>query len=243
MTRYLNIVTAKQFGIDVAESRIEGVEPMRRMGHNLNVGATWETVWCRSTLYSYLSAADNVDIVSDSAEDKVDGTGARSFLIKGLDANYALQSETIVPKGATPVASVNKYLRIFTVKAILPGSGGVNAGNITLADVTTSTTLAFMHAGEGKTLMALWTVPADKKVTILRWSYGEVDAKRTHVAMFVRPYGKCWYIGKIKMIKNQTSGSTLAMPIVFAEKTDIEIRAYSIGGSGAAQATMEGYYK
>ena len=241
--RQRRIIVSPSFGAQVAEGLLPGVTAIRKIGHNLAVPSTYETVWCNSSVYSYLTTADNVDIVSDSVEDKVDGTGARSIYINGLDADYNEQNETIVPTGTVAAVSTKKYIRIFTMKIILVGSGGINAGNITLADVTGSKTLAYLEEGEGRSLAALFTVPADKVGTITRWTFGEVNAKRSHIAMFVRPYGKSWFIMKVRIMKNQSSNGAFSIPIVLQAKTDIEIRAKSLGEGGMVAASFAGYYQ
>lgn len=245
MVQNRNIVSPT-YGTQIAEGSVPGVKSIRRMGHNLDVSASWETVWCRSALYTYLTTASKIDVYSSSVQDAQNGTGAKTLFIKGLDANYDVISETLsthATNGQTSVTSVKSYLRVFAIRVVTSGSNSTNVGNITFEDSTGLITLAYMHASEGKTLMSIYTVPDDKTATILRWSYGEVNAKRTHIALFIRPFGESWYIGKYKVIKNQTGSATFAMPVVFAAKTDIEIRAYSEGGSGKVQGMFEGYYQ
>ena len=53
----------------VAEGRMEDVTAFRRFGHNGNVPATYETVWCNSSLYVYMTTASRLLITSSSAED------------------------------------------------------------------------------------------------------------------------------------------------------------------------------
>jgi len=231
----------RPFSCMLAEGKLDGITPFRRMGHNTAVGASYETIWCKSTLYAYLTSADTIDVVSDDAADTSTGTGARTVFIGGLDSDYNMQSEIVTMKGATPVETVNKYLRVYGAKVITVGSGRVNAGNITVADVSTSNVLAYIEAGEGKSLQCVWTVPAGKTAIVLRWAYNEKSGNTTFLTMFVRPYGKSWLIGKIKILKNDCNDSTFAIPLKFDEKTDIELRAKSQSG-GIVSATFEGYY-
>ena len=242
-TRYLNIVTAKQFGLDVAEGNIEGVEPIRRFGHNLAVPATYETVWCHSSLYVYMTTANRLLITSDSAQDGVAGTGTLTLQLSGLDEDYNILTETITMNGVAAVQTKGSFLRLFTTKSITAGTNGINVGNITITDSTTVITAGYLQAGEGKTLNAFWTTPADKTSVILDATVGEMAQKQTDFALFMRPFGQSWYIGKTLIVKNQTIYELLSMPIKVPAKMDIEVRAKSSGGSGIVMANFSGYYK
>lgn len=219
--------------------------PVRRMGHNDSVGATWETVWCKSSLYTYLTTASKLKIYSSDVQDAQNGTGAKTIFVKGLDANYNIIFETIsthATNGTTSVSSVKNYLRVFTARVVLSGTNGTNIGDITVEDAAGVITLAYIEADEGKSLQCIWTVPAGKTVTILRWAYAELKAKISEIALFVRPYNESWYIAKTKYLKDMVEDSLLTLPLEFKERTDIEIRAWATGGEGQISATIEGYY-
>jgi len=236
------LAIAKPYTYEIAEGIISGVNPIRQSGYNADNAATYETVWNSSTAYSYPTAADTLDVVSDSTADDSAGTGARTLYIEGLDADYVEQSETIIMDGTTPVETANEYIRLFYARCVTVGTGGVNAGIITIADVTSSTTLALILAGEGATAQAVWTVPANKEAIFIGWTFGEMAGKATTFAIFARPYGESWHINRVQVIKNQTMYEIISVPFRFAAKTDIEVRAKSSAASGITVASFDGYY-
>jgi len=70
-----------------------------------------EDLWRASAVYVFPPSAAVLRLVSDSANDTLAGTGARTAEILGLDANYMLQSETVNMAGLTQVLTTNLYLR------------------------------------------------------------------------------------------------------------------------------------
>jgi len=219
--------------------------PFQRMGHNDDVGATWETIWCKSTKYVYLSDATRLKIYSDSAQDAQNGTGARTVYIEGLDADYNAISETLSlhpTDGTTPVFSIKSYLRVFCMIVIVSGTNNTNVGNITVENFAGTVTLSYMEIDEGRCLACIYTIPNGKTASILRWAYNELQAKISAIALFVRPFEQSWYIAKLKYVKDTAQDSLFTMPIECMAKSDIEIRAWATGGAGQVSATFEGYY-
>jgi len=78
-----------------------------------------------------------VAVLSSSVLDTSAGTGARTINVMGLDANYVLQSEIVTLNGVTPVNTVNTFIRVHSASIQTAGSGGVNAGTITVRQTTT----------------------------------------------------------------------------------------------------------
>ena len=75
----------------VAEQRFGSeVIPVRRFGSDPDVGSTWETLSNVSGEHHYLSAAEQLKVVSNSAEDNPSGSGAAKVEIKGLLEDYTL---------------------------------------------------------------------------------------------------------------------------------------------------------
>lgn len=128
-------------------------------GHTPTVTANSD-VWEGAGLYPFQSSATKLEILSASANDTAAGTGARTFMIAGLDANFNSISETITMNGVTPVQTANNYLRINGLNLLTAGSGGVNAGDVTLRVTGAGATQAIARAGYGYAKQAIYTVPA-----------------------------------------------------------------------------------
>jgi len=221
------------------------VAPVRRAGHNDACAATYETVWCASDSYTYLTSTEKLKINSSDSEDNASGTGARTVFVKGLDSSYDIISETVTlhaTDGTIAVTTSKSYLRVFILRAETAGSVGSNKGDVYIKNNASTITLEKACAGEGKSLAAIWTVPNNKTAIILGGIIGEMAQKKTEFGLFIRPQNKAWYIARLSIIKNQTVEIKFLMPLKFEAKTDIEVRAKADAGSGIVIASFDGYY-
>jgi hypothetical protein len=113
------------------------------------------------------TSASTLSLVSSSAADAAAGTGARTVRLEGLDASGAEQTEDVALNGVTPVASSALWLRVNAVYALTAGSGGVNAGDITVTHTGAGAPIAFIATGDGRALMAAYSVPAGRVALVL----------------------------------------------------------------------------
>jgi hypothetical protein len=121
------------FDLQVARGQVDGHTRSYRFGWANSIGTTPQTITTAVTAgsaYVYPAAATVMKVSSSSANDTSAGTGARTILVAGLDANYASQSETITLSGQTAVNTVNSYLRITYTELLTTGSGNGQAGTI-----------------------------------------------------------------------------------------------------------------
>ncbi len=100
--------------------------------------ATINDLWPVTGELVHQIAASPIDIVSASANDTAAGSGARTLLVEGLDANFDQISETIALDGLTPVQTVNSYIRhhltsISTSGVYAQTETPSHAGDITLS--------------------------------------------------------------------------------------------------------------
>ena len=138
---------------------VPGYTRVALLGHNPDIpAATAEDVWEGGGNYPLLAAASQLEVVSTSASDAAAGTGARTVLIQGLDANWLPISETVTLNGTTPVTTVNSYLRVNLMTTTSAGSGGQNAGDLTLRVAGGGTTQSIARAGYGFGRQAVYTV-------------------------------------------------------------------------------------
>ena len=93
------------FELQVARGQIQGHSAFCQFGINGAVGQTLETVWVGGGTYSFPTSATTTTISSSSADDTAAGTGARTVRVEGLDAAYALVSETASMNGQTGVTA------------------------------------------------------------------------------------------------------------------------------------------
>ena len=229
------------FDLQVARNQIAYHTGLAIFGYSTAIGSTalgpvWEGQSQSGGLYVYPSSAVQMSIVSDSTAD----TSAKSVTINGLDANYAMQSETIALNGTTAVTSVKSYLRINNVVV----SNGLNTGSITVSN--SSTTYAKINAGIGATQMSIYTVPAGYTFYL---TYIQSDASIGFTSsnyMLFAEYNKnnvtgaVTYAGQSTFVQayNQPFGPPIAHP----EKMDIQYLIKSnTGGPYVADIFAGGY--
>lgn len=154
------------FGIELAQGHIPELTSVVVNGNNNAVGVTFETLANVNGLYTYLTTAGIVDIDSTSDQDSGPGgvnpvgTGIQSVVVIGLDANWLLQSEVVVMDGTTTVSTLNTFIRIFKIAAVLVGSSNYAVGDIE-AHVG-AIHLADIFIGENNSDLGIYTIPADK---------------------------------------------------------------------------------
>ena len=237
--------TQEPFDLQVSRNQISWHKTRFQFGVNTAVGTTFETLWTASSVYSYLAAATVIKISSGSASDASAGTGARTVLIEGLDADYNEVSETVSLNGQTAVNTVNSYLRIFDILVLTAGSGGAAAGVIYAGTgaVTTgvpAVVYAEIPVGYGKSQMAIWTVPAGYTAYITSYAFTTASATANNIvtgAMAIRPFGGVFsFEATAKIGGGNTWDRHFDTYLVVPEKADIELQG---AATAAAQATGE----
>lgn len=237
-------ISLPRYEIDIAKGIVEGRTPVRRFGHNLACAATEETIWEGSSLYAYLTAGEQLKVSSSvPATDYPGSTGAWTVFIKGLDVNYRVISETVTLLNPGPVTTTKSFLRVFMARVMTAGTGGKNAGIISVNDNANAVTLAHMPVGENQSHAAIWTVPHGQRFIVLARQGGELAAKVSHILFYVREYLGVWQLKRDHMVKDSHFYIHIAMPWVFSARTDIEVRATATAGSGLVFGGFAGFYE
>ena len=233
-----------RYEIDIAKGIVPGRVSVEQHGHNLACAATEETMWGASTLYSYLTSAEQLKVSSSvPATDVPASTGAWTVLIKGMDANYMLIEETVTLLNPGPVTTVASFLRVFCVQVLTAGTGGKNAGIISVKDNANTVTLAYMAAGENMCHAAIWTVPSGQRFIMLEWHGGELAAKESHILLYIREYGGVWQLKRDVILKDNYFHLPMVMPPVIPARADIELRCTATAGSGILFGGFSGFYE
>lgn len=170
---------------------------LRLQGVNKDVDAGTEDIWDGGGAYTGqpVGSAEALNIVSGSANDDTGGTGARTLRVEGLDASGAYVEETVTLDGTTPVVTASTWLRVLRAFILTAGSGGTNAGAITIKhNVTTANVFTVIEAGRGQMSAAAVTVPAGRTGKITSWGgqvYGlsATAAGEGMLRLKVRPAG------------------------------------------------------
>jgi hypothetical protein len=175
-----------------------GYSTIQKHGRNPDVDATAavEDIWAGGGSYTGFptGAAETLTIVSSSANDAAAGTGLRTLYLDGLDANGAAQTETVTMNGLTEVVTSTTWTRVNQAIGLTAGSGGTNAGTITIKHTTTTANVfASLIAGWSRSTAAIYTVPANATGLLLGAQVGAsnnaVAAAEMTVVLRSRLYG------------------------------------------------------
>lgn len=147
-----NYESVGRFSTDVRLGNIPGMRFVGIIGHQEAVTTTFTTIYPAATpqLFEALEAAGStIAVASAEAEDKSDGTGARTVAISGLDGDGNEQTFNATMNGQTKVQVSGTWNIVHTVQVLTAGSGGENAGIISIglnADTFTSGVPTTLHA-------------------------------------------------------------------------------------------------
>ncbi len=188
-----------------------------------------EDVWSEGGDYAFPSAAAATVVTSDSANDDGAGTGARTVRVHGLDANLRLIEEDATMDGTSNVSLTNDFYRVNLVEVLTVGSGGVNAGKITVQHG--ATVLSSIVAGEGRSKDAIFTPYNNVNNWFIKSVYagvGGATAGSLDAVLMTRKEDGSWQ-DRLD-ISAHGSGNTISSlkllaPIILSPGEDVKIRA------------------
>lgn len=208
--------------IQIAVGNVKNTSHINKFGYNSSVGSSYETITDLGTNNLPTSAAV-VSVVSASTADTSAGTGARTVEIQGLDADYNLKTETVTMNGQTAVTTTATFIRVFRMRVATAGTGEVNAGNITAS--ISSSDVARINADEGQTLMAVYTVPANKTAYLVKFQGSLSKNQEAQFQLRARESSGAWNVKGLWGTFAASVNYDYPVPLKFEEKTDIQIRA------------------
>ena len=243
------LITPNSFWLEVAKGDVAGHSAVHKFGRNPDIDTGgFEAIWNGGASYTGFDAtgAEIVEVFSSDVADDVAGTGALTLQVYGLDANYLEQNETVILTGATPVDTVNSYLRLDRMIVRSAGSGGQNAGTLTARQkVTTAVVFAVMPIGYNQTMIAAYTIPAAKTGYITSWyaALSKKVAAFSNVRLRVRPFGEVFQV-KEEVTVSSTGSSTLPRNYHIpkndlAAKSDIYVEADSSANDNGVSAGFD----
>ncbi len=229
----------KPFGLALASGPNRVGTAVFKYGFNATVSTSNDTVWLQEGAYTWSPAASTLSISSSDANDDGApvGTGALTVVVEGLDANYAEISESVILNGTTVVNTLKLFLRTHRMYVATVGTGLTNAGVIYAADTggvyttpgipdAATDIRSTIGVGEGQTLQAFYTVPAGYTAYLTRVSAGSVDGTNaTTITLRARTFGGAFRTKQKFVVFKGSFAQQHDVPLVFTEKTDIEMLA------------------
>ena len=213
---------------------------MHIFGRNPNCGTTEEDVWSDGGAYNWLTAADELEVISDDADDTAAGSGAQSVTVDCLLADFTRASETVATAGLS-ASSLTSIQCVRLLDAYVNQVGaytGANEGNVSIR-TEAGTVLGDMLTGFGQTELSMYTIPAGHTGYLMRVDVGVDSSKTATVELFERlnaddvttPFSPKRLIWDFDGVSGQVS-EKLESPLVLPAKTDIWWSC--IGPSGGA---------
>lgn len=198
-----------------------------------------ESVWSGGGLYPWQASAVVLEVISDDPTDDGDpvAAGARTVEVQGLDANWAMQTETLTMNGVGAVAIPGTWLRVLRAKVITAGATGTNAGTILVRIESAGATLAIIEPGLGQTTMAIYTIPLGYTGYLVQVRSGIMRSVPTTVygtiAVFERDNAIADAAFQMKSENAVGITTVYSAPRPITEKTDIDLRVPYVSADNA----------
>ena len=233
----------EDFPLQVARGQIPGHRSVTIFGYNGDVDTTEVTVWPHTGLIAHPAAALQMKVSSVNAADTSAGTGARTVLIQGLDADYNEISEVVTLSGQTAVTTANSYIRINYAAVATAGSGQSAAGDIYIGTGTVTagvpaTVYDLIKFNYNDTVTGHYTVPAGYTAYLMQgmFTVGQVSGSTSvQGRLLTAGVDGIRRTASIVTLNNGTADYAFDFPIAIPEKTDIE--ATAIGGANNNSCT------
>lgn len=225
---------------------INEIRPIDKFGYNGAVGTgAQEDVWAAGGTKSYLTSAETMDVVSSDAADDLGSTGAEKITIEGLDSNWNEVSETITMDGVTPVTGTQTFIRVNRAYCTQVGSGGVNAGNITISATSAGHTESYIPLNEGQSLQAIYSVPANYDFYITGFYFNNAKGDDSIIRIYKRETTNgthdSWRVQRILANFQSHIRINLSAWIKTNEKSDVRMTAIAGNATNVCAGGFDGY--
>lgn len=214
-----------------------------------------------SNTYNILNPSDRTDLTfpvsataltvsSLSALDTSLGTGARTIVIQGLDAQYQSISEVVVLNGLNPVYTTASFYRVNKVFVLTAGSTSRNQGRIYIGNGAVTAgepALKYTYCDPflGTNHAAMYTVKAGFQFFIshIHASVGQLSTNNNVLfKLSSRRPGAAWISNGIG-VTNSTGRQVLHPYFALEEKTDLIVEAKTSVGTIAGSSLLTGYLR
>jgi hypothetical protein len=236
------------FDDDIARGLIDRQNKFWKFGEG-TVTTAQTTVWMASSiqpgLYIYPAAAYIMDIVSDDALDV-----GQIIIVQGLDKNWKMQEEYIALNGVAIVSTQYAYLRINRMAVL---DGGSLQGNVRVTE-TGETAPIYSYISDGgiernQTQQAFVSLAMGYSALTHSLDMSTYEAKKTNVFMMAKnwllPDGSEAVDPPFRVQANWNLFNSIYearadIPIVFPEKTDLELRAFTENATDQITSVLQG---
>ena len=228
-------LTSAPWNVQVARGLVTGVTGLSISGYNADVGTSYVPLWHGNATYTYLNAATQLTVWSDSASDTNIGV-----LISGLDADYLPITETVtLTNGVTGVQTTKSFLRVNNMNLTRTP---MNVGVIHAGNNGKTTVLCVIEAGAGRSQQTIYTVPAGYTfyLTQSNWFTNNTGQNTGLYRSWTK--SSAGVINIVLTFPFPTNYNSLkVVPRPYLEKTDIQWQVASKSGGSGIGGQIEGY--
>ena len=232
------------FELQVARNQIQGHRSVVVFGFNPDVDTSQVSVWPLPSLITFPASAIQMTVSSTNANDTSAGTGARTIVVQGLDANYNEVSETVTLNGQTAVTMTAFLIRINYAYVLSAGSGNGAAGDIYIGTGTVTagvpaTTYDIIKFDYNTTITGSWTVPAGYTAYVSQglFSSGQSGgSNQVQGRLLTRGTDNIRRTAAVTSINNGVADYVFEYPIVIQEKTTVEATAIGSSSNNAVSS-------
>lgn len=232
------------FELQVSRGLIAGHRSVHVFGYNSDVDTTEVTVWPHTGKVTHPESAEQLKVSSTSASDAAAGTGARTVLIQGLDADFREISEIVTLNGQTAVTTTLSYIRVNYARVATVGSALSAVGDIYIGSgVVTAGVPATVHNlikyDYNNTITAHYTVPAGHTGYVMQglFSAGQSGgASPVRGRLLTTALNGVRYTAAVTTVNNGVAEYAFEIPIAVPEKTDVEATAVGVSQNNEASA-------
>lgn len=228
---------ANDFAFEVGLGNVPGVRGEVRSGFNGVINGTPEDIWNVGGQMTYLTAAETLDIVSDSALDVSPASGAHTIFVQGLDNNFDEINEVIALNGLTPVVTVNSYIRLFNITTVIAGVSESNTGTITATATTSAVIQGQMEPTTNGSLTLQYTIPNAKTGLLSSFNFSSGSMDQIQFNFLLRIFGTVFIQTNTHQIISSAFDFDFNPYAPIPAKTDIRVLAFQIAGGGTVSAS------
>jgi len=222
------------FELQVSRGQVAWHRAVVIFGFNSDVDSTPETIWPGGGLLAFPSSAIQMKVSSANANDRSDGTGARTIFIGGLDANHDEISETVTLNGQTAVLTTKSYLHINQAYVATAGNldgaaGTIYIGTGTVTAGVPATVYDIIAYDYNTRITGSFTIPAGYTGYLSQglFSTGQSGGSNAVTGrLMTRGTNNIRLTAAVVTLNNGAADYVFEYPVAIPEKTTLEAQAF-----------------
>jgi len=232
------------FELQVSRGQIQGHRNVTVFGFNADVDTTQVSVWPLQSLITFPASALQMTVSSTSANDTAAGTGARTVIVQGLDANYNEVTEIVTLNGQTAVTMTVSLLRVNYAYVATAGSSNSAEGDIYIGTGTVTTGVPatvydIIKLDYNNTTTGSYTIPAGYTGYVSQGLFSsgqEVGSTEIQGRLLTRGVNNIRMTAAITTLNNGVANYVFEYPLAVPEKTTIEATAIGTANNNAVSS-------